>query len=351
MEEEPVFRKPIKRNKATARPRAIDASFDPDTAAASSTAASEVVRPTKVAKPNPLYASTQKAAGKPRLNEEFAHASDKRISQYDNKVAATNEQDTDRSADAQSQYERAQKLWADGGDVAADGSKIYRGQNAYRQYTGKSESFDNQVMSGAGPARAPVHYRATSLFDYKPDLCKDYKETGYCGFGDACKFLHDRSDYKSGWQLEKQWEDEQREKAHAAALRAFEDPDAPTSGSAGASSASVEDDGLPFACLSCREPWHAKSSPVMTKCQHYFCEDCALKQAAKTKRCFVCAENTGGIFNVCKPLQEKIARQQQQLKVCEEVQAGGEQSDESLLREYEEQKTKARGYTGGWGLA
>ena len=78
---------------------------------------------------------------------------------------------------------------------------------------------------------------------------------------------------------------------------------------------------------------------------------CALAHAAKTKRCFVCAENTGGIFNVCKPLQEKIARQQQQLKVCEEVQAGGEQSDESLLREYEEQKTKARGYTGGWGLA
>ena len=40
----------------------------------------------------------------------------------------------------------------DGGDVAADGSKVYRGQNAYRQYTGKSESFDNQVMSGAGPS-------------------------------------------------------------------------------------------------------------------------------------------------------------------------------------------------------
>jgi len=28
---------------------------------------------------------------------------------------------------------------------------------------------------------------------------------GYCGFGDSCKFLHDRSDYKHGWQLEQEW--------------------------------------------------------------------------------------------------------------------------------------------------
>ncbi len=28
---------------------------------------------------------------------------------------------------------------------------------------------------------------------------------GYCGFGDSCKFLHDRSDYKHGWQLEREW--------------------------------------------------------------------------------------------------------------------------------------------------
>lgn len=24
---------------------------------------------------------------------------------------------------------------------------------------------------------------------------------------DSCKFLHDRSDYKSGWQLEREWKD------------------------------------------------------------------------------------------------------------------------------------------------
>ena len=71
-----------------------------------------------------------------------------------------------------------------------------------------------------------------------------------------------------------------------------------------------------------------------------------MKHAAKTKRCFVCAENTGGIFNACKALQEKISRQ----CVREQVEAGGEESDEALLREYEQQQRKARAFEGGWGL-
>ena len=47
-----------------------------------------------------------------------------------------------------------------------------------------------------------VHLHACR-FDYQPDICKDYKETGYCGYGDACKFVHDRGDYKSGWELDR----------------------------------------------------------------------------------------------------------------------------------------------------
>ncbi len=146
--------------------------------------------------------------------------------------------------------------------------------------------------------------------------------------------------------------------AHAAALKAAGMLDEASGGGGASSTGGVaggegglsEDDKLPFACLLCREPWHAKSNPVVTRCEHYFCEDCALSHAAKTKRCFVCAENTGGIFNACKPLQEKIAREAARLRVCEEVEAGGEQSDEALLKEYEESKVKQRGFTGGWGL-
>ena len=54
-----------------------------------------------------------------------------------------------------------------------------------------------------GPLRGSTYIRMSARFDYQPDICKDYKETGFCSFGDSCKFLHDRGDYKSGWELEK----------------------------------------------------------------------------------------------------------------------------------------------------
>ena len=51
-------------------------------------------------------------------------------------------------------------------------------------------------------------------------LCsQDYKETGYCGFGDACKFMHDRGDYKSGWELDREWEEKEKERKRAEALK------------------------------------------------------------------------------------------------------------------------------------
>jgi hypothetical protein len=42
--------------------------------------------------------------------------------------------------------------------------------------------------------------------DHEPCICKDYKETGFCGFGDSCKFIHDRGDYKMGWQIEREFD-------------------------------------------------------------------------------------------------------------------------------------------------
>ncbi len=82
-------------------------------------------------------------------------------------------------------------------------------------------------FSAKGPLRAPTNMRATVRWDYQPDICKDYKETGFCGYGDNCKFMHDRSDCalqipsdgcsllllllmgltdKSGWQIDRELE-------------------------------------------------------------------------------------------------------------------------------------------------
>ena len=45
----------------------------------------------------------------------------------------------------------------------------------------------------------------TEHVDANPMRCKDFFETGFCSFADTCIFIHDRLDYKSGAELEKEW--------------------------------------------------------------------------------------------------------------------------------------------------
>ena len=114
----------------------------------------------------------------------------------------------------------------------------------------------------AGPIKAATNVRVTARFDYQPDICKDYKETGFCGFGDTCIYLHDRGDSLSGWQLEEKWQEEHRLKKEQQEkeLNAFLEQ-----ASGGKPSASrddkpaMTDDGLPFACHLCR---NAFTDPV-----------------------------------------------------------------------------------------
>jgi RING finger protein 113A len=165
----------------------------------------------------------------------------------------------------------------------------------------------NAKMS-VGPQRAPANLRITQRFDYQPDICKDYKETGFCGYGDTCIFLHDRGDYKTGWQLEKEWESAQKSgKSNDPNQYAISDED-------------DSDDELPFACLICREEF---KNPVMTRCNHYFCEACAIKNYQKSPKCFACGNPTQGVFNTAKKLLEKL---EQKKKRQDE---GKESSDES----------------------
>ena len=64
--------------------------------------------------------------------------------------------------------------------------KVYRGINNYAIYIEKKDTAAGNASSGMvrkGPVRAPANLRATVRWDYQPDICKDYKETGFCGFG------------------------------------------------------------------------------------------------------------------------------------------------------------------------
>ena len=189
--------------------------------------------------------------------------------------------------------------------------KIYKGSSNYVDYRAgfrKEHSIASEKGGGAhGPMRASANVRMTFIMDYKPDICKDYKETGYCGYGDSCKFLHDRGDYKHGWQLDREWEE--KEKARKEALAKLEQMERGLGedGEAQGEEADDEDDAMPSACPICGENWwEGAKDPVVTRCKHHFCEHCALRHNAKEKLCFTCQKPTGGTFNSAKDIAKRV---------------------------------------------
>eukprot|EP00922_Rhytidocystis_sp_ex-Travisia-forbesii_P021190 GHVS01031072.1.p1 GENE.GHVS01031072.1~~GHVS01031072.1.p1 ORF type:complete len:380 (-),score=47.30 GHVS01031072.1:221-1360(-) len=192
---------------------------------------------------------------------------------------------------------------------------IYRGKNAYAPV---KQVREGSIAAGKftglyGPVRGVDNVRMTMRIDYDPCICKDYKETGYCGFGDTCKFLHDRTDYKGGWQIEQEWQDEQKRKQaklEKAMKRRFGDKVGEEEEEPGSDDESEDDDDdtekLPFACLICRAKWSNTSNPVVTECRHYFCETCAVAHYAKNPKCAECSKPTNGIFNVATRILQKM---------------------------------------------
>lgn len=64
-------------------------------------------------------------------------------------------------------------------------SQVYRGQRNYQTFKpqDKAKVGLNKITGTMGPLRAPANVRGSVRFDYQMDICKDYKDTGYCGFG------------------------------------------------------------------------------------------------------------------------------------------------------------------------
>ena len=72
----------------------------------------------------------------------------------------------------------------------------------------------------------------------------------------------------TGWQMEREWDEEQKARKERLARGEVDIEDGEGSGE------DSDDEELPFACFICREPF---TDPVVTQCKHYFCEHCALK--------------------------------------------------------------------------
>ncbi|PFH49757.1 hypothetical protein AMATHDRAFT_4613 [Amanita thiersii Skay4041] len=167
---------------------------------------------------------------------------------------------------------------------------LYHGQSAYKAHIKKNTEIPKSMR--VGPQRSTNTIRTVTIVDYQPDVCKDYKETGYCGFGDTCKFLHDRGTYLAGWQLDKLAENPKKQVQDES-----DDDDS--------------DEDIPFACLICRQHY---TDPVVTRCGHYYCSACAIKRYAKTPKCLACGAPTGGIFNRADKIIEKIHKKKQKVE-------------------------------------
>lgn len=299
-----LFRKPGRKAGAGRRKRPAGGP-EPGDSGSSGDEGCPVVRPERKRAPhNPMI---QKTRGCGRARAACGHASSedeageglgvaykstrsaKPVGPEDMGATAVYELDTEKERDAQAIFERSQKIQEERRGKEDD--KIYRGINNYQKYMKPKDTSMGNASSGMvrkGPIRAPEHLRATVRWDYQPDICKDYKETGFCGFGDSCKFLHDRSDYKHGWQIEREL-DEGR-------YGVYEDENYEVES---------DDEEIPFKCFICRQTFQ---NPVVTKCRHYFCERCALQHYRTTPRCYVCDQQTHGVFNPAKDLIAKLEK-------------------------------------------
>ncbi|KAJ5191817.1 Pre-mRNA-splicing factor cwc24 [Penicillium cinerascens] len=200
----------------------------------------------------------------------------------------------------------------------------YKGTANYTSFIQKNPDAPTKQF---GPTKAPTNVRTVTVMDFAPDVCKDWKQTGFCGFGDSCKFLHAREDYKQGWELDRDWEIGTNGKKLTGRVVSQRK-------GAGKADEEEEDDddeelleSIPFACIICRKPYQ---DPIITKCGHYFCESCALNRYRKNPSCAACGAGTGGVFNVAKKLTALLDKKRERArKQREEAIANGEEvSDE-----------------------
>lgn len=260
----------------------------------------------------------------------------------DNRATAVFDVDTDKAHDHRAILERNAEISdkIEKGELEAG---IYRGQGAHRVYVKRREGALSYAKTTGlyGPVRGTNNVRMTMYVDYNPEICKDYKETGYCGFGNTCKFLHDRHDYKGGWQIEQEWQQLQKKKQEKLRRIAegLVDSDEDTDKSSDSSEASEDEEGLPFACLKCRKKWTEDMNPVVTRCGHYFCETCAYAHYSTSIKCYQCGKETQGIFNAAFDLLKKVKNieQDRQRKAQRRKQrrasemGGGDSNEESDL--------------------
>ncbi|GJE92754.1 spliceosomal zinc finger-containing protein [Phanerochaete sordida] len=293
----PFFKKKGKGRPTTSRKRSESPPATKMTVDVPSSSKSQVVLPSRKQAANLLSAGTKRTATQREADaaDEDEPARDGPDVQYTAAGSHVNAALEILAGDEAEELLRKKQKRADSDEEDAPDDGMYRGQKGYQKHLAKNKEVPKAMR--VGPQRASGStIRTVTIVDYQPDVCKDYKETGYCGFGDTCKFLHDRGTYLQGWQLDKLAADPKRQ---------AEDE----------SSDEDSDDEIPFACLICRK---AFTDPVVTRCGHYFDSTCAIKRFARTPKCAACGTPTGGIFNRADKVIEKMKKTRGEHEEAEE---------------------------------
>lgn len=150
---------------------------------------SEIVRvSTKRKKTVNTFGTTAKRLSKSTENAvaAFTEVSERSTQAVENAGGATAiaEFDTPAEQDARAIRERNIELNESG---AVEDTSVYRGAAGYKNYIKKDKEqlAANKFTGTQGPIRPSVFFRPSFRMDYQPDVCKDYKETGFCGYGMA----------------------------------------------------------------------------------------------------------------------------------------------------------------------
>ncbi|CCH61188.1 hypothetical protein TBLA_0E01280 [Henningerozyma blattae CBS 6284] len=130
----------------------------------------------------------------------------------------------------------------------------------------------------------PSNVKISTLMDYQPDICKDFFQNGYCGYGDNCKFLHTREKLN-------EYSNEFRPNKNEVSKIGRQNESKPVN--------NIKDDNsIPKECKICNR--ELKKPIIKTNCDHYFCNDCFVKSIIKSTNCKVCGKDTQGVGKIFK---------------------------------------------------
>ena len=112
---------------------------------------------------------------------------------------------------------------------------------------------------------------------------------------------------KQGWQLDREWKNVtkgRRALSGTVVASAWKSKSARNEEEGGLKDG-AELENTPSACMLCGEDYR---TPVVTRCGHYFCDECAVKWYRKDPTCATCGTDTKGVFNTASRLPRLLDR-------------------------------------------